>query len=679
MTDPLVGHVVDGRYEVRSRIASGGMATVYLAVDRRLDRDVALKVLHQHLADTGTGDFVARFRREARTVAKLVHPGLVQVFDQGVDGGTTYLAMEYVDGTNLRQVLVDRRALPLGEALDLVEQVLEALATAHRAGLVHRDVKPENVLIATDGRTKLADFGLARTVTEMTTGASVVMGTAAYLAPELISVGTADARTDVYAVGVLLYEILTGRQPFSGTSPVQIAFQHVHNEIPAPSDLVSWMPAEVDDLVRALAARDPADRPVDAAAALAMVKHLRATLDPGSLARSAGFAADAADQPTEAAPELALSPATEVIAQDTSRRDPTVVLPLGLGLGPAPNPATEVSPAPALGPPEPPSYARPPAVAPPGPPPEDRRRRVLVWMVVSLVALLVLGGGGIVWWFGQGPGATTTVPPVVGLSRADAEAALRKAHLEPEVTEAFHATVAQGEVISSDPEKGTRLDRDATVALLVSKGPDWVQVPDGLVGQDVADAVAALTEAGLVSADPRLEDYDDTVPAGTVLRATLPDGSDATGSAQATRGSTVTLTVSLGPAPVTVPNLVGSTLDAATAQVAPDALTLDPVTHEASSSAPAGVIIRQDPPPGTTVHRSSTIAVVVSSGPPLAPVPSVIGQSTENAKDTLQAAGFGFNVVPSDRPWGGRGRIVWQDPIAGTEKPLGTVVTITEG
>ncbi len=672
MTDPLVGRVVDGRYEVRSRIASGGMATVYLAVDRRLDRDVALKVLHQHLADTGTGDFVARFRREARTVAKLVHPGLVQVFDQGVDGGTTYLAMEYVDGTNLRQLLVDRRALPLGEALDLVEQVLDALATAHRAGLVHRDVKPENVLIAKDGRTKLADFGLARAVTEMTTGASVVMGTAAYLAPELISVGTADARTDVYAVGVLLYEILTGRQPFSGTSPVQIAFQHVHNEIPAPSDLVNWMPAEVDDLVRALAARDPADRPVDAAAALAMVKHLRANLDPGSLTRSTGTPAEAGDQPAEAAPAPATGPATEIFPPD-SGRDPTVVLPLGLGLGPAPDAGS----APGFGPYPPPSYAQPPAVAPAEPPPDGRRRSVLVWLVVGLAALLLVGGGGIVWWFGQGPGATTTVPQVVGLSRADAEAALHKAHLESQVTEVFHATVPSGKVVSSDPDRGTRLARDATVSLVVSKGPDWVPVPDDLVGMNVDDAVAALTEAGLVSADPPLEGYDDQAAAGTVLSATLPDGSDATNGAQAIRGDTVTLTVSQGRAPVTVPNLVGSTLDAATAQVEPDALTLVS-TSEPSTTAPAGEIVRQDPPAGETVHRGDSIAVVVSSGPSLATVPSVIGESTDRAKQILTDAGFQASVRESDHRFG-RSRIIWQDPIAGTEKPLGSVVTITEG
>ncbi|NKY08407.1 serine/threonine protein kinase, partial [Cellulomonas hominis] len=269
VTDPLVGQLVDGRYEVVSRIARGGMATVYLAVDRRLDRDVALKVMHPHLAEGAAGaDFVARFRREARAAARLTHPGLVGVYDQGVDGETSYLTMEYVDGVNLRRHLAERGSLTVGEALDVAERVLDALAAAHRAGLVHRDVKPENVLLASDGRIKVADFGLARAVTEVTsTTTGTVFGTVAYLAPELVVHGTSDARTDVYAAGVLLYEMLTGAQPFTGETPIQIAFQHVNSDVPAPSDAASWLPVEVDELVAALAAREPDDRPADAAAA----------------------------------------------------------------------------------------------------------------------------------------------------------------------------------------------------------------------------------------------------------------------------------------------------------------------------------------------------------------------------------------------------------------------------
>src|SRR5690606_21183774 len=237
--------------EVLSRVARGGMATVYRALDRRLDREVALKVMHAHLAEGGKGaEFAARFRREARSAARLTHPGIVAVYDQGVDGDTSYLTMELVEGGNLRRHLEEHGPLTLREALGLTEQILEALAAAHRVGLVHRDIKPENVLLSgEERRVKVADFGLARAVTEVTsTSTGTVLGTVAYLAPELVTHGTADARTDVYAVGILLYEMVTGRQPFTGATPIQVAYQHVHEDVPAPSGVVPWLPAELDDL-----------------------------------------------------------------------------------------------------------------------------------------------------------------------------------------------------------------------------------------------------------------------------------------------------------------------------------------------------------------------------------------------------------------------------------------------
>src|SRR5665811_1396869 len=292
MTDPLLGTLVDGRYEVISRIARGGMATVYLAVDRRLDRQVALKVMHPHLADGAEGnDFIARFRREAQSAARLTHPGLVSVYDQGVDGETSYLTMEYVPGTNLRQRLALDGPFSIGRTFQILEDVLEALSVAHLTGLVHRDIKPENVLLATDGRTKVADFGLARAITEATvTTTGTILGTVAYLGPELVSQGLCDARTDVYAVGILCYEMLTGRQPFTGETPIQVAFQHVNNDIPAPSLLISWLPIDIDELVAALAAREPAERPRDAGAALELVRRVRSRLDPELLAQSADLA-----------------------------------------------------------------------------------------------------------------------------------------------------------------------------------------------------------------------------------------------------------------------------------------------------------------------------------------------------------------------------------------------------
>ncbi|MCL2464550.1 MAG: protein kinase, partial [Micrococcales bacterium] len=302
--DPLVGRLIDGRYRVVARLARGGMATVYLATDTRLDRQVALKVMHPHLAEGATGiDFVARFHREALTAAKLMHPGLVGVLDQGTDGDISYLTMEYVRGTTLRRRLTAEGALTVGESLRIADAVLDALAAVHRAGLVHRDVKPENVLLNAEGHVKLGDFGLARAVTEATsTATNTVLGTVAYLAPELVVHGATDARTDVYACGILVFEMLTGCQPFTGDTPIQVAYQHVNADVPAPSSLVPWLASEVDELVGALAARDAADRPADAGAALALLRRTVAALDEATLARRADVA-PCAGSPRRADPQ----------------------------------------------------------------------------------------------------------------------------------------------------------------------------------------------------------------------------------------------------------------------------------------------------------------------------------------------------------------------------------------
>ncbi len=273
LQDPLVGHVLDGRYRVDARIAVGGMATVYRAVDTRLDRVLALKVMHPALA--ADGSFVDRFIREAKSVARLAHPNVVGVFDQGTDGGYVYLAMEYVAGCTLRDVLRERGALQPRAALDILEPVLAALGAAHRAGFVHRDMKPENVLIGDDGRVKVADFGLVRAVDTVTSTTGSVLGTVSYLAPEQIEHGTADTRADVYACGVVLYEMLTGAKPHSGSTPAQVLYQHLHEDVPVPSAAVPGLAAGLDELVAGATARDPEIRPYDAVALLAQAREAR--------------------------------------------------------------------------------------------------------------------------------------------------------------------------------------------------------------------------------------------------------------------------------------------------------------------------------------------------------------------------------------------------------------------
>lgn len=653
VTDPLVGRLVDGRYEVVSRIARGGMATVYLAVDRRLDREVALKVMHAHLAEGSSGSaFVARFRREARTAARLTHPGLVGVYDQGVDGDTSYLTMEYVDGSNLRRRLEEQGALTVREALRVLESVLDALAAAHRAGLVHRDVKPENVLLMSeDDRVRLGDFGLARAVSEVTsTTTGTVLGTVAYLAPELVTHGATDARTDVYACGVLLYEMLTGRQPFTGETPIQVAFQHVNSDVPAPSSRVEWLPSEVDELVAALAARDPDDRPVDATAACQLLRRTRAGLDDATLDRRAEVAPTVAPHPTDGddlGEHAAQTAAVTTRLGTADRAGGTVALPLGLG-----GAATVPAPADATGAPA-------------------RRPRLLVPAVVAAV-LVLLGVGG--WWYLEhGPGAYRPVPGVAGLPEADAVDALEDAGLRHERREAFHDDVPAGSVVGTDPADGEPVRKDGTVTYVVSKGVDLVDVPPGLVGVEQAVAETTLEEAELRAgyADP---EHSDDVPRGSVLRATLPDGTAVAEGTRAKRGSEVILVLSDGPAPVTVTSVVGIGVDDAKEQLAGDALTVEP-TEAFSDTVPAGQIIEQSPKAGATAHRGDTVQVTVSKGPETVTMPNLTGKQYDAAKQELEALGL---AARRENVLGGIfGTVRQQSVPAGEQVRKGTEITLT--
>ncbi|MBE7700602.1 PASTA domain-containing protein [Oerskovia sp. Sa1BUA8] len=679
-SDPFVGRLVDGRYHVVSRIARGGMATVYLAVDRRLDREVALKVMHPHLAEGSDGsEFVARFRREARAAARLAHPGVVAVFDQGVDGETSYLTMEYVPGTNLRQVLQAEGPLTVGRSLDLLEQILDALAAAHRKGLVHRDVKPENVLLDESGRVKVADFGLARAVSEgASTATSTILGTVAYLGPELITSGQCDARTDVYAVGVLAYEMLTGRHPFTGETPLQVAFQHVNSDIPAPSDVEPWIPAEVDVLVCALAARSPEDRPVDASAALSLVRQTRQSLGPADLDRrssAAPGAVPASSGPSAGSPDTAvLGVATGALASAlagpgtsvTTVPDPTPTTTLpGLPTSPIPAPTTypvadsqhtQVLDRGALaGHALEPSDDGPVDEASPG-----ARRRRRWWWGLAITLLVVGAVTGASWWFLSGPGAYTAVPGgLVGVPQAGAEQTLDAVKLHSSVTTAYDDTFAAGSVISTDPGAGERVRKDGTVHLLVSLGVKMVEIPSGLVGKPVDEATEALEDAGFTVGDPK-EAYSDTAPAGTVVAVSEPEGT-------AVPHSTVpVLTVSQGPAPVTIPQVVG--LEKEAALTALSDLGLKPSsTDDYSETVAAGLVVSQTPENGTEGHRGDKVALVISLGPPLVEIPDTYGRNVTEAEKMLRDAGFEvevrhpqgispLNIVYAQDPAGGDGK-----------------------
>ena len=484
--DALIGRTLDGRYRVLRRIADGGMATVYLAVDERLDREVALKVMRQHL--THDESFVTRFRREARSSASLSHPNVVAVFDQGEDDGHIFLAMEYVPGQTLRDVMREEGLLSPRAALDVLDPVLQALAEAHTKGLIHRDVKPENVIINDNGTVKVADFGLARAVTSQTVTSTqgVLLGTVAYLSPEQVERGIADARSDVYAAGLMLFEMLTGTKAFTGETAIHVAYQHVHGGVPSPSSRVAGLPPALDELVAVATARDPDERPADAAEFLTLVRRTRATLPAGVLdARPAGVAAGvAAAQPTATAalPLQRARPASEGAGGVATRpRSETVAIAL----------------------PPPPLEGR--VVAAGGGAP--RRRRW--WPAVVASALIA---GLTAWFFLLGPGATATVPSVQGRTQAEAVSAVRKAALDPKVTEAFSEKVPTGVVISTDPGAGTdrapryrRRPRGVEGSRAVCRAP--------VVGMTLAEATARIEEVNL-GVGKVTKAFDEKVPGG---------------------------------------------------------------------------------------------------------------------------------------------------------------------
>ncbi|WP_173476283.1 Stk1 family PASTA domain-containing Ser/Thr kinase [Streptomyces sp. 150FB] len=613
--DPMVGQVLDGRYRVDARIAVGGMATVYRAVDTRLDRVLALKVMHPALAADAT--FVERFIREAKSVARLSHPNVVGVFDQGAEGAYVYLAMEYVAGCTLRDVLRQRGALQPRAALDILEPVLAALGAAHRAGFVHRDMKPENVLIGDDGRVKVADFGLVRAVGDVTSTTGTVLGTVSYLAPEQIEYGTSDTRVDVYASGVVLHEMLTGAKPHTGDTPAQILYLHLNEDVPAPSASVPGLAAGLDHLVAAATARNPDVRPHDAVALLALVRETRAALSDAQL--------DAV--PPGAKPEPARP------ARSDGR---TAVIPRIRPIEPTEDYADARNYAPADSYPPANRTSRLETVAPDSPsaqrPPLTRRtRRGLIATIVAV--LLVLGVGTGVWYINSGQ--FTRVPSVLGQSEQTARGRLADAGLDARISKDFSDTFKRGTVMGTDPEPRTRLRGNGPVTLVISRGPEIVTVPD-LAGESLADARAALKKAGLGSGIVT-HAFDDDIPQGTVV-------SSKPGAGAETRpDSGVALVVSKG-SPVDVPDVTGEPVDNATSELKDAGLKVRIAPTQVHSPEDAGEVAKQSTAEGSQLARGDTITLTVSKGPQLISVPDVTGQKVADAQSRLEGAGFTVHV-----------------------------------
>ncbi len=660
VADPLIGRVLDGRYRIGPRIARGGMATVYEALDERLDRPCAVKVMHAGLGEDE--DFVARFVREARSAARLSHPNVVGVFDQGDDDGTLFLAMEHVAGHTLRDVIRTEAPLSPARALALLEPVLSALAAAHAAGLIHRDVKPENVLIADDGRVKVADFGLARAVsaeTQHTATGGVLIGTVSYLAPELVVENRSDARSDVYAAGVLLYELLTGRKPHEGDSPIQVAYKHVHQDVPPPSAAVTGIPPYVDALVARATARDAQLRPADARVLLHQVRRVRDAL-----------AHDVADDP-----ELTsdLTPTTAVPRDlfddiDYVNEEPPKILTAAQAaqVGPQPDEGAQQTSVIATGRPGRTGGDRPGGRSgDPGAPAGTARSRSRKGpLLLALVLLLAVGAvvGG--WWFGSG--RYTTVPGVIDLPAADARAELRYAGLTYREGRArYSETVDRGDVVATDPSGGDRVLDDGVVTVHLSLGPERYEVPV-LQGLTEARARQALTGQNL-SVGGTKGRFDERVAAGVVLR------SDPEAGKQLKPGAAVDLVVSKGPEPIKLPDFTGKDSEAAAKRL--DRLGLEVRTDEAfSDTVPEGRVVTQSPSSGT-LYRGDTVALTVSKGPELVEVPNLRAVGVAQATETLEGLGFQVKTAES-RAYLGLGFVSSADPDFGSMAPKGSTITL---
>ncbi len=640
----MIGRLIDGRYQVRSRIARGGMATVYLATDLRLERRVAIKIMHGHLADDS--QFKERFIQEARSAARLAHPNVVNVFDQGQDSDMAYLVMEYLPGITLRDLLTEHHILTTEQTLDILEAVLGGLAAAHKAGIVHRDLKPENVLLADDGRIKIGDFGLARAASANTATGAALLGTIAYLSPELVTRGVADARSDIYAVGIMMYEMLAGEQPFKGEQPMQIAYQHANDSVPTPSTKNPKVPAELDELVLWATARDPEQRPRDARAMLDQLFETHSQL-------MTALPATPSSQRTMVMPR-AVAPTTALVTANVSpNNDETAVIGSHLR---KPSASAVLDHTSAL------------AV-------KSGKRRSRGWLLfvgLVLVAALAAGTG---WYFGAGPGSRSIIPAsIAGLSVADATGQLKKLGLAVSVTPGVidSPTVAVGLVVNTTPKIGTAVAHGGTVTLLVSTGPRPLNVP-AFAGMTEERAKAAITAAPFAPRES-LKQFDAKVASSTVIDALAADGSSLAGVATYGELQPVTLVVSVG----AIPDLTGLSVADATAKLKGVGLSVGAVdAAEFSDKVPAGAVIHAQLQSGAAFVRvGGAVDLITSEGVEQIAVPNVVGKTWADAKPALQAAGFllEYNIFADAAP--NLFTVTKITPGGGTLAPKGSTVKV---
>ncbi|HEY7398697.1 MAG TPA: Stk1 family PASTA domain-containing Ser/Thr kinase [Gaiellaceae bacterium] len=630
-TDTRINRIFDKRYVIKRKLGSGGMADVYLAEDQELGRRVALKLLDdRHSSDE---QFVERFRREAQSAAGLNHPSIVSVFDRGHAEGTYYIAMEYLDGRTLKELLIRNGPTPPAIAIDYARQILGALAFAHRNGIVHRDIKPHNIIVRPDGRLKVTDFGIARSGASQMTEAGSIVGTAQYLSPEQARGAPVDPRSDLYSLGIVLYEMLTGKVPFTGDTPVEIAMKHLSQVPEPPSKLRPDIPHDLDAVVMRALAKDPDQR-------YGSAEEMDADL--ARVARGVAVSRETEDA------------MTQVLA----------------GAGVTASQTMVTRPRPVATPPIPPAY-RPPS---PYYDYEDSpgRRSVWPWLLAALLIVAVAAGGWFLYSKVQDQLADTkpvAVPGVTLLAKNLAVQKIDEAGLTAKVVYLPDDTVPKGSVSAQNPGDGTKVAKTSTVTLTVSTGIAQVAVP-GVVGLDLTSAVQALAQKGFNQKIRRIYSGE---PPDTVT-AQLP-----TAGAKVDKGSTVTINVSKGAKPITVPDVTGEPFANAQSALIGAGFTVTRV-DQASDQQPAGVVLSMDPPQGSPEPRGTRITLTVSKGPATTQVPDVTNLTAADATSILQGAGFTVSTItqPVTDP-SNDGIVIDQSPRGNSTGQQGEVITITIG
>ncbi len=638
----LTGELIDGRYQLEKLIAAGGMASIYAAMDTRLDRRVAVKIMHPHLANDE--EFVNRFIKEAKATAALNHPNVVAIQDQGWNEGgspAVFIVMEFIDGNTLRDYLFERRTLSLDEVLRYLIPVVGALAEAHDKGIIHRDIKPENILISKDGRVKIADFGLARGAqlgSTQTVESSVVLGSVSYLSPEQVQRGISDARSDIYALGIVLFELLTGRKPYEGETPIQIAYMHVNEKVPSARIFKPDIPENIDLVIAKATSVNPDQRYKDARELLNVLRSIQEELDPQKKQLSLDLdlpIPQSKPQKKSKAPRGEIRIGTQVIERVKSLTQP-------IKTNEEVNQISQTA--------------------------EIRRRvskRVKRNRVIALFLVLALGTGG--WYQFLGPGSQIAIPSLVGLSVADAKTQITSLGLLIDVSsQDFSEDVDKGLVITSIPGGGGHLPKNGTVHLVLSKGKERISVPS-ISGMTQDAATTALINAGLKVGNIS-QAFDMKIPLGMVING------NPTASSLVRRNSIVDVVISKGVEQIQLTSYVGKSSDQATNELT-DAGFKVKNSYAYSESVPAGAVISQSPDTAATADKGSTITVVISRGTEFVFIPNLFSLTEADAKIAIESLQLKVTV----KKMGSKKvkKVTGISPKVGTQVKHGTTVVIT--